>query len=119
MSSDYFPIQSDHLPHVEDAHHDYEGMAYSAEPTANLSRDVEGQDGIPLITSPSHQVLSPDPSYDSYTHGRKQHRVSITGRCHHVPKEAYTSNNSRTPSSQSNTKPTVNRQAQGRTLILP
>ena len=87
MNRDYFPVDSHPRPQFDDVHHDYEGMAYHAEPTPDLSRDVEQQDGIPLITSPSYQMLSPDPSYDSSAFGTKQ-RVSITGQSLDRPGEA-------------------------------
>ena len=78
MNRDYSPVDPAGLPDVGQGHRYFVDTEFANEASPDLSRDAEHTDDIPLMASPGHQMLSPEPSIDSYMTAKRQ-RVSTTG----------------------------------------
>ena len=83
MNKDYELVQPENLASPHDEYHEYPEVQYTTEPadTPGLARHTsDGADGVPLMSSPSRQMLSPETSYDSYIYGGKRRTsVGVTG----------------------------------------
>ena len=83
MNKDYELVQPEYFASPHDEYHEYPEVQYTTEPadTPELDRTrSDGADGVPLIASPSHQMLSPETSYDSFIYGSKRRAsAGVTG----------------------------------------